>query len=334
MILRLPLLLAAATGVLPAGEIRLRLIAESGLPLAGARATVVYTTPEHGAEQVRAGPADPAGLFVAHGTAIGRVLVRAEAPGFYPVQLELPPADEPRELRLALRDVRRPVALHVRRLRVEWDAMEPPPPPGTVEVQTYELDLELGEPLPPRGRGRRGDVRVRVEREFLGWKFSPAVMAELRAPQAGVALGEADARFLHGRWRARFELAVPEPGGGWSEVSGDYLPSCALAMPHAAPEQGYTPAWTWSCRTGERCGEDLRQPARGYFLRVRPVRDGSGAVIAWHHAKFSSGVQLDARGDLGLTVHFNPAAGDRNLEFDPGRNLAAPGVPDDTTRQP
>jgi hypothetical protein len=33
-------------------------------------------------------------------------------------------------------------------------------------------------------------------------------------------------------------------------------------------------------------------------------------------------------------VHFNPVAGDRNLEFDPARNLSAPGEPDDTTRQP
>jgi hypothetical protein len=67
---------------------------------------------------------------------------------------------------------------------------------------------------------------------------------------------------------------------------------------------------------------------------VRPVRDAYGAVVAWHHAKLTAGLQLDARGELGLTVHFNPVAGDRNLEFDPARNLAAPGEPDDTTRQP
>ena len=66
-------------------------------------------------------------------------------------------------------------------------------------------------------------MRVRIERQFLGWKFPPAVMAELRAPQGGLALGEADARFLHGRWQARFELTVPEPGGGLVEVSADYL---------------------------------------------------------------------------------------------------------------
>jgi hypothetical protein len=333
MITRLLMFLAGAVAGDSAGELRLLLVDESGQPFAGARVTVVFTTPELGAEQVRAGVSDPAGAFVARGTAIGRVLVRAEAPGRYPVGLELPPADEPRERRLVLREVRRPVALHVRRLRVEWGAAEPPPP-GTVEVQTYELDLERGEPLPPRGRGQRADVRVRIERQFLGWKFPPAVMAELRAPQGGVALGEADARFLHGRWQARFELTVPEPGGGLAEVSADYLAYSALAMPHLAPPQGYAPVLAWACRTGEPGGEDLRKPQRGYFLRVRPVRDGSGAIVAWHHAKLIAGLQLDARGDLGVTVHFNPVAGDRNLEFDPARNLSVPGEPDDTTRQP
>jgi hypothetical protein len=67
---------------------------------------------------------------------------------------------------------------------------------------------------------------------------------------------------------------------------------------------------------------------------VRPVRDASGAIVAWHHAKLNAGLQFDARGELGLTVHFNPVAGDRNLEFDPARNLAVPGEPDETVHQP
>lgn len=333
MITRPLMFLAVAVAGASAGQLRLLLVDESGQPFAGAHTTVVFTTPELGGEQVRSGLSDRSGAFIARGTAIGRVLVRAEAPGRYPVQLELPPADEPRDRRLILREVRHPVALHVRRFRVEWGDGEPLPP-GALEVQTHELDLERGEALPPRGRGRRADVRVRIERRFLGWKFPPSVMAELRAPLGGVALGEADARFLHGRWQARFELTVPEPGGGIMEVNADYLPYSALPLPHLAPDQGYAPARSWECRTGERGGEDLRKPERGYFLRVRPVRDGSGAIVAWHHAKLIAGLQLDARGELGLTVHFNPVAGDRNLEFDPSRNLADPGEPDETTRQP
>ncbi len=333
MILRFILILVGAVAGAFAGELRLLLVDESGQPFAGALATVVFTTPELGAEQVRSGVSDPAGAFVARGTAIGRVLVRAEAPGRYPVELELPPADEPRERRLILREVRRPVALHVRRFRVEWGEAEPRPP-GTVEIQTYELDLERGEPLPPRGRGTRADVRVRVERQFLGWKFPPAVMADLRAPYAGAPLGEAEARFLYGRWRARFELSVPEPGGGLVEVREGHLAYSALQLPHLAPEEGYVSLRTWECRTGERCGDDLRRPDRGYFLRVRPIRDPSGAVVSWHYAKLTAGLQFDPRGELGLTVHFSPTPGDRNLEFDPARNLAAPGEPDVTTRQP
>ena len=143
MIIRLILFLAGAVAGAFAGELRLLLVDESGQPFAAARTTVVFTTPALGAEQVRSGVGDPAGVFVARGTAIGRVLVRGEAPGRYPADLELPPADEPRELRLILREVRRPVALHVRRFRVEWGEAEPQPP-GTVEIQTYEPDPERG----------------------------------------------------------------------------------------------------------------------------------------------------------------------------------------------
>lgn len=327
------LLLGLFPAALLAGDIRLLLVDEEGRAVRGASASIIFTTPEIGAEQVRSGVTDGRGYFSARGTAIGAILIRASAPSHYPVQAELPPVDEPRELRFVLRAVRQPVALHVRRFRLEWKDADPAPP-GSVEVETYDLDLQLGEPTPPRGRGLRADVRVRIERQFVGWKFPPALMADLRAPLAGQALGEAEARFLHGRWRARFELTVAEPGGGFIEAQAEHLAYSALQLPHLAPAEGYVPNRTWECRTGERCGEELRRPARGFFLRVRPVRDAAGVVVAWHHAKLNSGLQFDPRGELGLTVHFNPVAGDRNLEFDPARNLAAPGEPDDTTRQP
>jgi len=333
MIFRRLLLLLTCAASLRAGEVRILLTNAAGEAFAGARVTVFFTTPEIGGEQVRSGASDSEGAFVARGTAIGRVLIRAVANGFYPVAAELPPADEPREFRFILREVRSPIALHVRRFRVEWPVAETPSL-GTVEVATYDLDLERGEPLPPRGQGVRADLRVRIERQFLGWKFAPAVMAELRAPRGNAALGEADARFLHGRWRSRFTLTVPMIGGGLVAVREERLGYSGLPLPHFAPEQGYAPVWTWECQTGGRCGEDLRQPEQGYFLRVRPVRDAAGTVVAWHHAKLNAGLQFDARGELGLTVHFNPVAGDRNLEFDPARNLSAPGEPDDTTREP
>jgi hypothetical protein len=68
MIIRLILFLAGAVAGAFAGELRLLLVDESGQPFAAARTTVVFTTPELGAEQVRSGVSDPAGVFVARGT--------------------------------------------------------------------------------------------------------------------------------------------------------------------------------------------------------------------------------------------------------------------------
>lgn len=316
---RLLLLPLLAAGPLTGGDVRLRLVDEARRPVAGATAFLIFTTPEIGGERIHEGRTDRAGRFAASGTALGPVLVRARAPGHYPVDAEIRSADEPVDAVFILRRMVRPVPLHVRRLTFGRHSADAPPTPEGV-AEEYGVDLERGDLVAPHGQGVRADLRVRMTGECLGWREGHDERARFlgEVPSAGPALDQL--RFFHGRWRGRLEVSFPDPGSGIIEVREGYLPYSGLKLPHAAPEDGYAPGLVLTCETGAPCGDPPDAPARGFFLRVRPGRDATGRPV-FHYAKLITGLHFDPRGRAGFTVHFNPVPGDRNLEFDPARNL-------------
>ena len=78
---------------------------------------------------------------------------------------------------------------------------------------------------------------------------------------------------------------------------------------------------------------DESTPGSNYYFRVRTMLDVKGNVVSAHYGKiygrFEFGRYMHA-GSLYLksgTYYFNPAANDRNIEFDRSKNLATD-VPD------
>jgi len=59
----------------------------------------------------------------------------------------------------------------------------------------------------------------------------------------------------------------------------------------------------------------------GFFLRTRVKLDAQGNIISAHYTKIMGDIRLAAQGSLHFTYYFNPTANDRNLEFDPSKNL-------------
>ncbi len=49
--------------------------------------------------------------------------------------------------------------------------------------------------------------------------------------------------------------------------------------------------------------------------------DANGKVVSAHYAKIHGGFEWFISGKVRFQYHFNPTANDRNLEFDPSRNL-------------
>jgi hypothetical protein len=101
----------------------------------------------------------------------------------------------------------------------------------------------------------------------------------------------------------------------------------ALRLPRIAPEDGYVsklekrfgrPAENKTLDTGVR--ED-----QNYFIRVRTVTDANGEIKSAYYGKIIGDISCDVvnskTGYIQFTYCLNPTSLDRNMEFDPKRNL-------------
>jgi hypothetical protein len=92
-----------------------------------------------------------------------------------------------------------------------------------------------------------------------------------------------------------------------------------MKLPHLAPEAGYEPTRSSVVNGNFSPGrEDI-----GLFLRTRVRRDGEGKIVSANYAKVIGDFRVSTPGPGGfsLTYYFNPTPNDRNLEFDPDKNL-------------
>lgn len=100
-----------------------------------------------------------------------------------------------------------------------------------------------------------------------------------------------------------------------------------LELPREAPKSGYEPKLDMKiARAAE--GAAIETGARedqNYFFRVRTVLDSNGKVVRALYGKIHGNIECDPlnseRGLLRFTYYLNPTSLDRNLEFDPKRNL-------------
>lgn len=112
-------------------------------------------------------------------------------------------------------------------------------------------------------------------------------------------------------------VSFDNPKDGIQIFDAPFNAGSELRSPHAAPENGYLPQWD---QTRSRKPDQVEQGNyasdgnRNYFIRVRTVVDEKGQIVSAHYGKIYGEF-------LNFTYYFNPAPNDRNLEFDPKRNL-------------
>ena len=100
-----------------------------------------------------------------------------------------------------------------------------------------------------------------------------------------------------------------------------------LELPRQAPQNNYVPRLTKRvARAAEGAAlETNTREDQNYFFRVRTVLDPSGKVVSTLYGKIHGDITwdtLNSRSDhLQFTYYLNPRPLDRNLEFDPKRNL-------------
>jgi len=146
----------------------------------------------------------------------------------------------------------------------------------------YEYDLKVGDWIQPMGKGITPDFKMRLHCEEKSLSHT------------------------------YLELEAVDTSAGFQPASEIILYS-ELKLPHHAPQSNYTKRIVIN-------GADWEN-YQGVFLRSRVQVDKYGDIISANYGKIQGPIILSRRGTIGLTHYFNGTPNDRNLEFDPSKNL-------------
>jgi hypothetical protein len=292
-------------------EARMRVVDDEGAPVKGAAVIVSFVGVRPDQSNSHRGTTGPDGIFSASGKSLIEVYMEAKKDGHYAARLDgLSPTRDHDQLMVLPRQLR-PVPLYANRFS-----------PGsgsglTIPVQNTWLgyDFEVGDWVQPHGKGKVTDIRFRFRNEFKGWKSNEKAMETNRRINRGAS--EEEIRNFYGKWDAELEISFPGEAEGLFEETR-FLAYSRLKLPHSAPVEGYVPTWRYTANsyTPRTARENV-----GFFLRTRVRLDANGKIVSANYAKVVGDFYLVPQGSLMFSYYFNPVPNDRNLEFDPKRNL-------------
>ena len=268
-------------------NIKLHILDESGIPVAGANAGVGFFT--NSTPTGIDGITDTNGDFVAtHSDTPSEsaypLSFRIEKQGYYSTwaQVDLGQGYDPtkwsQSVTLTLKKVGKPIAMYSK-----WIRKNP-----SVLNQPMGYDLMVGDWVGPNGSGVQTDV-----------------------------IFQADEHVKSNRdYEHNITIKFPKPGDGIQVYNiPDSEATSGLRSPHEAPTNGYQPELTRE--TSAHPGQPNKfeyDPNRIYLFRVRTALDQQGNVVSAHYGKIY--------GDfMQFTYYLNPTPNDRNMEFDLKQNL-------------
>jgi hypothetical protein len=279
-------------------HLTLNVVDEAGAPVPGAKASVSYFVPppvgkpiDSIASETITGLTGEDGVFKAtHRDRSISLSFRVQKDGFYRSdvvdQLGPPMNYDPVRwnptLTIELKKISQPIAMYAQRLH--W-ITEP-----RITNQRFGYDLTMGDWTLPYGKGQRSDIIFM--KEFQG-----------KAPYD---------------YLSRLTVSFPNQGDGIQSFSVPYpiMQGSLLRSAHQAPTDGYQPQLIKeeSAHPGQPTKEPENDQNRGYYIRVQTILDASGNVKSALYGKLY--------GDfMQFTYYLNPTPNDRNIEFDPNRNL-------------
>ncbi|HAL92636.1 MAG TPA: hypothetical protein DCM68_06395 [Verrucomicrobia bacterium] len=203
-------------------------------------------------------------------------------------------------IELSLRRILNPIPMYVKDMRMDVN-----PFPALDENLGY--DLEKGDWLSPYGIGQIADFIFQVHCDW----------SEGKSPY-----GE---QYYH----ATLELTFSNEDDGIIEFrdSQPELEGSIFRLSRFAPESGYTNRWfaeRFTNKEGSTLATISQRKDLNYFFRVRTKKDETGKIVSAHYGKIRGPLDFGFRGKrngLGMTYYLNPTPNDRNMEFDPNRNL-------------
>jgi hypothetical protein len=298
----------------PLARVTFHVVDEDYLPIAGARLRIGFQEQLARKQKMLTGETDAAGGFIGEGYVGQRLSSDVSKQGFYdsaPDWIIFRDQKDGKWLpwdmqtQIIMRRLASPVALFAKQVRVEVPVLDRP----------CGYDLEKGDWVVPFGKGTNPDLVFTVHRDYKD-RFNFAV---------------------EGR------LGFSHPLDGLLPMSApSFARASAFLWERLAPTDGYTaPHIMWFRNHDPRDGLapeisfDLTDRYRGYFFRIRTVEQ-NGQIIAANYGKITGDIVIDPRESntcfISFTYYFNPKSLERNLEWDPKRNLLQGVSPDQTPR--
>lgn len=319
----------------PQVEVELKLKDDSGKVVAGVDSLISYIGVVPNTGKTFRLTSDATGTVRAKFSLNGHIKVKTSKEGYYSVvwprvvtKGTWDGSDLLRE-QITLREVKKPIALNAKNVELSAPAFD----------QWIGFDFQKGDWVRPWGTGVVNDLDFYFTRRFDGFRMA---QEKFRIP-INSDVPEEELQLTYGKWSGELKLRVPvEKGGIYREKeryqafakqspSVEYVREkhWEMRLPHLAPEQGYQEEpliWNKSYPAASPPNED---PLVGYFLRTRVKLDTGGEIISANYAKImtsdakyhGSDIYFDPRGKVSFTYYFNPTSNDRNLEFNPEKNL-------------
>lgn len=199
---------------------------------------------------------------------------------------------------IALKRIGAPVPLYA---KCVWQ--EPVPATG----KPLGFDLKVGDWVKPHGQGLHTDLSfifsAEVVRTYTNWFGT--------LPR------------IHETSDCTLIVSFPEVGDGIIPVFVDSRAgTSALRLPALAPRNGYVQNIKKRVVDGKNgyCS-DIRDDAN-YFFRVRTEKDEEGNIVSALYGKIHGDFRFEPHvRKLTFVYYLNPEPNDRNVEFDPQRNL-------------
>lgn len=308
---------AAPNADLPEAQITVRVVDENSRPMASVDVSVTFEMPKYkpgvwGSSEMmtRRGLSNSQGVFSAAAKSGNYVGYGAQATGYYPSTgkpVEFARSEGGRwqpwdpTVILILKKIKRPGPMYARRLE------------GKIPVVDEPVGFDLMEAawVTPHGKGKSSDMLFKVTKRVISFHD----------------------------FAAELLLSFPNNGDGILLMPPDTQRGSELRSPHEAPETGYGSSLSLLQGNSKERGQyGMINEDKNYFFRVRTVLDERGQVVSCLYGKIYGRIEYfpvsSKAAKLRFTYYLNPTTNDRNIEFDPKRNLFRNLKSDEQVRDP
>jgi hypothetical protein len=286
-----------ADSLLHTWHANITVVDENSQPVPGAEVSVTYDMPRKPdgslAGVTITGLTDTNGLFRAsHRDGTLDLLFRVQKSGYYQTTMGyeialLGQPINPTKLKvtegLVLKKIGQPIPMYAKQEETKIQK----------ENEPVGFDLMAGDWIAPYGKGKTADMLFTVYRKIANER----------------------------EYDAQLKVTFPNPGDGIAVAPPSPDTGSEFKTSRTAVENGYV---------GERIlhysNSTGPEPVFGYFIRVQTVLDQNGKVKSALYGKINGDFRFYAgtkvpRAGMGFNYYLNPTPNDRNVEFDPRKDL-------------